>query len=774
MNVIESEHLKLNGEFEGYTVSRCEVLVKTNSHAMAEITLRPKDNITIEEVQRIVRNEKISLYDMENNMTLFAGKIQKTEVITEGGYFELNVLANSYSVDLDNKKRSRSFQNTGMTYQELVEQVVEDENRAIILCSNECKKAIGRIYIQYKETNWEFLKRIAGELGISLFADMTKEIPVVYMGTYEIAEETEFDPFEYLYGISSLYYTSGGIECNFGKADFVFYDVKSYENYMIGAKVTYNNAIFWICEKSFRLERDQICFCYRIGKRGLLYTRQYENENLMGATLSGKVLKTENELLKVHLDIDEKQSEDTAFLFEWTPLSGNMMYCMPQVGTSVHVYFAEGNENSAKVVSCVGEDHESISSGRGSSYRAFTSEHGKQMELLPDASRFSTGGTDEKNEVALNDSFGMLFSSAHMVSIFAQGEIKLEGEIISENGLTEVQLIQTGEMVSEASVQNPKSDIEISGNEEYFGENVYVESHGERKSYDPFEDEPEEGEFDWGGLIENVVFGLAVAVVAAAVIAATVVTLGATAPFAAVFAAGVIGGAVGVGCLAWSDFSSGNVSEKGRYGIKGFTGALSGALAVAFGPTAMSGGLKAYVIECAGTGAWTSAVGNGAEQFLEYAMYGDEMQMGEFIYSTFAGIVFSAFAGVLSYGVTSFSQAFKNFSNLSDNKMLREIWRNAGIRPKNTLAYIQEVAKKSGSQAVLTTESAALAWARENARSMVMSLGGKNALTITLRTLGVEIPTSGLMSNFSSGVFLKEDTENSLEITQKYIAQYGY
>ena len=60
------------------------------------------------------------------------------------------------------------------------------------------------------------------------------------------------------------------------------------------------------------------------------------------------------------------------------------------------------------------------------------------------------------------------------------------------------------------------------------------------------------------------------------------------------------------------------------------------------------------------------------------------------------------------------------------------------------------------------------------AKSMVMSLGGKNALTVMLRTLVVEIPTSGLMSNFSSGVFLKEDTENSLEITQKYIAQYGY
>lgn len=776
MNVIEYKHLKVNGDFEGYTVSRCEVLVKMNSHAWAEITLKPKGGTTLEELQRSVGNEKISLYDMENSITLFAGKVQKMEINTEGGHLELNILANSYSVDLDNKKRSRSFQDTEMTYQELVEQVVEDENGVIIFCGNECKKKTGRIYIQYKETNWEFLKRIASELGISLFVDMTKENPVVYMGTFGIVEETKFNHLRYSYGISSLYYTSGGIECNFGKADFVFYDVESYENYMIGAKVTYKKGAFWICEKSFRLERGQICFSYRIGKRGLLYTRKYENESLIGVTLCGKVLKTENELLKIHLDIDEKQKEKNAFLFEWTPLSGNMMYCMPQIGTRVHVYFAEGNENSVKVVSCVGEDHESISSGRGASYRAFTSEHGKQMELMPDASRFSIGGIDEneKSEVALKDSLGMFFSSAHMVSIFAQGEIKLEGQIISENGLTEVQLLQTGEVVSEASIRNPRADIEIAGNEEYFGENVYVETHGERMVCEPFEDAPEDGEFDWGTLIENVVCGVAVAVVAAAAIAVTAVTFGAGAPLAAIFAAGVIGGMVGVGCLAWSDISSGNVSEKGRYGIKGFTGALSGALAVAYGPTAMSGGLKAYVAECFKTGLWTSAVGNGTEQLLECLMYDDEMQLGEFVYSAIAGGVFSAFAGILSYGITSFSQSFKNFSNLSDNKMLREIWRKAGIRPKNTVDYIQAAAKASGSKEIFATQSAALAWARENPRSMVMSLGGTNALTVTLRTLGVEIPTSGLMSNFCSGVFLKEDTENSLEITQKYIAQYGY
>lgn len=776
MNVMEYEHLKVTGDFEGYRVRRCEVCSKANSHARAEITLEPRCGTTLEEIQRAVKNPKISLYDTGNHVTLFAGKIQKTEISTEGGYLELNLWANSYSIDLDSKKRSRSFQDTGMTYGQLVKQVVQDEHRAIILCGNECEKPIGRIYIQYKETNWEFLKRIAGELGISLLVDMTKENPVIYMGTYDIVEEAEFNHLEYSYGISPLYYTSGGIERNLGKADFIFYDVKSYGNYMIGAKVTYKDGIFWICEKSFCLERGQICFSYRIGKKGLLSTRQYENERLIGVTLCGKVIKTERELLKIHLDIDERQQEETAFLFQWTPLSGNMMYCMPQVGTRVHVYFAEGNEDSAKVVSCVGEEQESISSGQGSSYRAFTSEHGKRMELTPDTSRFSTSGTDagEKNEVALKDSLGMFFSSAHKVWIFAQGEIKLEGETISESGLTEVQMLQTGEVVSEASIQNPKADIEIAGNQEYFGENVYVEYHGKLKVYPSFEDAPQVGEFDGRGLFENIVFGVTVAVVAAAAIAVTASTLGAGAPFMAIFAAGVFGGAVGVGCLAWSDFSSGNVSEKGRYGIKGFTGALSGALAVACGPTAMSGGLKKYVLRCAATGAWTSAVGNSTEQLLENRMYGDKMQGDEFVYSAIAGVIFSGFAGALSYGITSFSQCFKNFSNLSDNKMLRKIWREAGIRPKNTLAYIQGVAKASGSKDIFATQSEALAWARQNARSMVMSLGGTSALTVALRTLGVEIPTSGLMSNFCSGVFLKEDTENSLEIVQKYIVQYGY
>lgn len=106
--------------------------------------------------------------------------------------------------------------------------------------------------------------------------------------------------------------------------------------------------------------------------------------------------------------------------------------------------------------------------------------------------------------------------------------------------------------------------------------------------------------------------------------------------------------------------------------------------------------------------------------------------------------------------------------------MKRQIWSMEGITPKRTLAYIQAVARASKYEGTFKTQTAALAWARENARSMIMALGGTKALTLALRTLGIEIPISGLLSDFMSGVFLKEDTEKSLKIVQKYIELYGY
>ncbi|WP_158678727.1 hypothetical protein [Clostridium cagae] len=53
------------------------------------------------------------------------------------------------------------------------------------------------------------------------------------------------------------------------------------------------------------------------------------NEFLNGGTIEGKVLAVKEWLVKLHLDIDENQSEEEAFWFKYAPPSVNIMYAMP-------------------------------------------------------------------------------------------------------------------------------------------------------------------------------------------------------------------------------------------------------------------------------------------------------------------------------------------------------------------------------------------------------------------------------------------------------------
>ena len=98
------------------------------------------------------------------------------------------------------------------------------------------------------------------------------------------------------------------------------------------------------------------------------------------------------------------------------------------------------------------------------------------------------------------------------------------------------------------------------------------------QGYDPFEDVPQKGEFDWGGFARNLVMGLAVG---AACIALAVFLPGiGTVAAGALFGAGM--GAISASVAgAVSDYSSGNVRSLGEATkdmvISMITGAITGA-----------------------------------------------------------------------------------------------------------------------------------------------------------------------------------------------------
>ena len=110
-------------------------------------------------------NTPIQLCRKENAAgALFSGYPEKVEIKEESGYRVADIQAVSGTILLDQKKSNRVFQKKVQTYMGIASAVTADtEHSACILPGSDMRT--GGTLIQYQETDWRFLKRMASSLG---------------------------------------------------------------------------------------------------------------------------------------------------------------------------------------------------------------------------------------------------------------------------------------------------------------------------------------------------------------------------------------------------------------------------------------------------------------------------------------------------------------------------------------------------------------------------------------------------------------------------------
>ena len=130
-------------------------------------------------------NEPIQLCGHGNTAgALFCGYPEKVEIKEEGRYRIADVQAVSGTILLDQKKCNRVFQKKAQTYMGIANTVTADtEHSACILPGSDMQT--GGKLIQYQETDWNFLKRMASQLGLPLVPDISYYYPRFYLGLPE-------------------------------------------------------------------------------------------------------------------------------------------------------------------------------------------------------------------------------------------------------------------------------------------------------------------------------------------------------------------------------------------------------------------------------------------------------------------------------------------------------------------------------------------------------------------------------------------------------------
>ena len=516
---------------------------------------------------------------------LFCGKLQGIEEKQVNGYTQVTLKLVSGSILLDQRKESHSYQDVEMSYGRLLKEAA-DKGGGILLYPNQLDGvAMGFPRIQYEETTWAFLKRMASHQGLSLYPQLERSLVGLSVGVPLAKAAEDFSWRGYSIVWDGRYAEQAAEEAGHTRDRFITYEVESEGNYECGQEVVFQGKTLTICAKDCLTRQGEVLFTYRLAYPEWAGQRRLENERLSGLSLLGKVVAREAETLKLKLDIDqqdEEKEEERAYAFSWRPPTGNLMYMMPEVGSQVSLYFPSAKEEGAMVVNCIRQEGEA--KGKPYQERGLKTE-GKELKLYPTC----VGVESLRGRVMLDDLEGIQLIADKGLQIQAAGGIQLLAREVVLGGGTEGIYLSQGRREEGEERIFPTAQLYLLSKQRKeralsLGEATLLVA-AEYRSYEAsayrFRDDPQEAEYDTGAWKARGTVGLLV--IGAVVVIAGISTAGlAPAGMAAstglkVMGATAVAGLAAVGTAAATDYFRKQISSYEDYVRAALGGSIIGA-----------------------------------------------------------------------------------------------------------------------------------------------------------------------------------------------------
>lgn len=448
------DNVTIAGAFGIGRLTGFEAHIIPNAHARAVVRGIAGDTADLARWQASEAEQEVTV-SLKGGRILFCGLVESAVWERESaGVYRVELRLVSGSIALDREKQSMSFQDTGLSYAQIAGKAVSSTPGAYCICTAGSGEKPMRPVIQYAETDWEFAGRLASMVGTVVYPEPCRHGAYMWMGLPDCGGEPVSPATgEYVHGISSIYYELGGMAADHSRKDFEYYRVECGGDYRIGADALYAGGMWKILEKHVRLERGEFRYTYFLGKRCLAAAKRTFNPLFAGRSIHGTVIASGGDCVKLHLETDRTQDAASAYPYPWVPDTGSVMYCMPEKGTTVSLYFPDGDERNAIAVNCIRYNGASCSEMEDTSKRALTTIKGKRLYLEPGIMGLDI--KDSEHKVSLEDGTGVTLKSKTVMNISAVKGVKLTAKTMTieaagplnllrdpENRIEEAQQIQ--------------------------------------------------------------------------------------------------------------------------------------------------------------------------------------------------------------------------------------------------------------------------------------------------------------------------------------------
>ena len=365
---------------------------------------------------------------------LFCGIVRNIAVQAIRGIYYLEVECISHTYELDVKKKSRSFQNKNMTYPELLNTIASDYSGIDIMDEATDGATIGRFTMQYMETDWAFLKRMASRLRTILMPASVFERPKFYFGLHDANPKGKLDDFHYrvVKKLEPFRDTTENTGASVEENDYIYYEVESGLVLDLGNAISFKGKLLYVCEAQTEMKGSELKHQYTLSTRKGLRANPLYNDPIIGASIQGEVIEIQRDTVKVHLNIDPSQNKAEAHCFPYSSVytaEGNSgWYCMPEVGDHVRVYFPGNKEEEGVASSSVRKNSEEGETNKLSNpdHKYFRTAAGKELKMTPE--EIVITGKDGEIFIRLSEGGGIEISSTQMIKLVAKQDIVMNAE----------------------------------------------------------------------------------------------------------------------------------------------------------------------------------------------------------------------------------------------------------------------------------------------------------------------------------------------------------
>lgn len=376
---------------------------------------------------------EVQLTGATGQQVLFAGIVTDVSLYQSADMKMIKITGKSYSWLMDLTKKSRSFQTTEMTYEALANQVIGDYPGSSLFFAAP-PQPIGKLIVQYEETDWEFLKRLMSMLGLTVTPDSQRPGIMLYAGVPDLElQEISHRVLEMNKDLASYYYLQANGRSVFD-VDFTKYVISSEQLMGIFQLVKRGSQSFTIHSFRYQFKHQEMVAVYGLQRKQGLVAPAIYPMHLIGVALIGKIVNVSGDKVQVALEIDRESGNPAVYWFTYSTISaspdGSGWYCMPEVGDDVRVYFPSKDEKEAIALSAV-SNYDSPGGGQPDrmgdpNSRYLRTKDGQELALAPGFLKLSCG--EGLSSVTIGEDGKISISAQNVVKVIADKDVTLHAD----------------------------------------------------------------------------------------------------------------------------------------------------------------------------------------------------------------------------------------------------------------------------------------------------------------------------------------------------------